>query len=421
MAKLIFGFIIVFLDMYTYYGAYRVVLGAKARLSEGLIAVILLIVTGVVTFLNQGLGLLNLAAGPLLGGLTIPFLLKGKTLKWLGMYFPVFGVITTISTFVDLWLEAVNSFAIKSVVEDYSNRFLCILLIFGMLYIVYGIKGNNRTIHLSAMHILLLNASTFTVGVAMGGYQNMFFEGDRHSAQIYVNCVLVMCFICYFLAIYSIYVSKKRAQEKYALEHQKDLLRSQREQINAILESEKTLRACRHDFRTHLYALDSLASAGDTEGVRKYCADLVEDAKSYSKAIISGNVAVDGILGRAIDKCNEKGIEFKSQVSLPKDCRADDSELCIIFSNIMSNAIEACEKGDVIELICYPYNDLLCILERNPIHGKLEYDGDKLATSKEDKADHGHGVENIRAVIDKYDGCIKITEKEGMFNMEMLV
>lgn len=421
MAELIFEFFIILLEIYTYYGTYRVVLGAKTRNGETMPAVFAVVISALFAYLCCGLHIINLDRASFLAGLFIPFMFKGKTIKWFGLYFPVFGVVTTICSFVYMWLKDVNIYSVTNIVVDHSCRFMCILIVFGILYIIYGIKGDKKTIQLSGMQILLLNSVTASVAVAIGGYDIMYFNGNWRAMHIYVNCVLVMCLICYFLVIYSIYISKKRAQEKYALEHQRDMLNSQKEQINAILENEKLLRACRHDFKTHIYAIDSLAAAGDTESLRKYCADLVEDAKNYSKAIISGNVAVDGILGRAIDQCKAKGIEFKPQISLMKDCKVDDSELCIIFSNIMSNAIEACESGDEIKLVCYPYNDLLCILQRNPIHGKLEYDGDKLVTTKEDKELHGHGIENVKAIISKYDGYIKFNDKDGMFNMEMLI
>ena len=116
-----------------------------------------------------------------------------------------------------------------------------------------------------------------------------------------------------------------------------------------------------------------------------------------------------------------KGINFTYQVALLKQNKADDHELCVIFSNIMNNAIEACESGDEIKLVCYPYNDVLCILQKNPLHRELKYENGKLVTTKEEKELHGHGLENIKTVIKKYNGHMDIRVEDGYFNVELIL
>ena len=412
----------VFFDLCIYLIIYRLIFGARYK-KNAFFSILILVGVSV---LLEGIsaitgGFITTAVITLLTGAIIPFLLKGKTLKWLGLYFPILGIPTTISSIVNTWIDTANAIFQRILLDNYSIRFLEVFVVCGLLYFVYKTRINTHGLELSAMQIVLLNICTLLVGIAFAEKESMFSNGSRIKTEVYVNSVTIMSFIFYILVMYLIYLEKSRMHERFVSECRKNTLNSQKEQIDAILESEKKLRSCRHDFKAHIYALSSLAEAGDTEGLKKYCGGLVEDSKKYSKAIISGNVAVDGILGRCADMCEEKGITFTYQVALLKENKADDYELCIIFSNIMNNAIEACESGDEIRLVCYPYNDVLCILQKNPIHKELKYENGKLVTTKEDKELHGHGLDNVKTVIKKYNGHMEVKVEDGNFVVELIL
>lgn len=414
-------FLFIFFDLCIYLIIYRVIFGARYKKNALYSTLILL----GISVLLEGLsvitgGKISAAESTLMFGFIIPFLFKGKTLKWLGLYFPILGIPTTISSIINIWIDSANIIT-KNSLSDYCLRLLDVFVVCGLLYFVHRTRKSTRGIELSTMQIILLNVCTLLVGIIFAEKESMYPGGNKIGTVLFVNSVSIMSLIFYILVMYSIYLEKSRMHERFVSECQKNTLNSQKEQIDAILESEKKLRACRHDFKAHIYALSSLAEAGDTEGIKKYCGGLVEDSEKYSKAIISGNVAVDGILGRCADMCEEKGITFTYQVALLENNKADDYELCIIFSNIMNNAIEACESGDEIKLVCYPYNDVLCILQKNPIHKELKYENGKLVTTKEDKELHGHGLDNVKTVINKYDGHMDIKVEDGNFSIELLL
>ena len=421
MVVFFLDFLFICFDLCIYLIIYRVIFGARYKKNALYSTLILLGISVLLEVLSVITGgKINAAESTLMFGFIIPFLFKGKTLKWLGLYFPILGIPTTISSIVNIWIYSANIIT-NNRSSEYFLRLLDVFVVCGLLYYVYRTRKSTRGIELSTMQIILLNICTLLVGIIFTEKGAMISEGSKIGTVLFVNSVAIMSLIFYILVMYSIYLEKSRMHERFVSECQKNTLNSQKEQIDAILESEKKLRACRHDFKAHIYALSSLAEAGDTEGIKKYCGGLVEDSEKYSKAIISGNVAVDGILGRCADMCAEKGIIFTHQVALLENNKADDYELCIIFSNIMNNAIEACESGDEIRLVCYPYNDVLCILQKNPIHKELKYENGKLVTTKEDKELHGHGLDNVKTVINKYDGHMDIKVEDGNFSIELLL
>ncbi|MDE5777422.1 MAG: ATP-binding protein [Lachnospiraceae bacterium] len=89
-----------------------------------------------------------------------------------------------------------------------------------------------------------------------------------------------------------------------------------------------------------------------------------------------------------------------------------------MLSNLLNNAIEACEKIEdqkyiKIKLILESHNLILSI--KNSYNGKLIKMGDQLETSKEiDTESHGYGLKNVIKVVKDNDGdyVIRTTDTE---------
>ena len=58
----------------------------------------------------------------------------------------------------------------------------------------------------------------------------------------------------------------------------------------------------------------------------------------------SNNVLLDAILQDAANTCEEKSIRFSAVAHLPENISITDLDIVRIFSNVINNAIEACNK-----------------------------------------------------------------------------
>ena len=80
---------------------------------------------------------------------------------------------------------------------------------------------------------------------------------------------------------------------------------------------------------------------------------------------------VDAILNKYAAECEEKNIALSAKGYMPQECGISSFDLCVIFSNLLSNAIEAAEncaeKRVCLELRHEEGNFMLCI--------KNTYDG----------------------------------------------
>ena len=93
---------------------------------------------------------------------------------------------------------------------------------------------------------------------------------------------------------------------------------------------------------------------------------------------------------------------------------------CTIISNLLNNAIEACEKIQedkrIIEFKIAGYNSQIFISVRNSYDMEsIINQKQKFITTKEDKLNHGIGLENVSRTVKKYDGDMRISQENERF------
>ena len=91
-------------------------------------------------------------------------------------------------------------------------------------------------------------------------------------------------------------------------------------------------------------------------------------------------------------------------VSLPAELSLDEINLCLVFSNLLENAIQASVKTvparRKINVEVYPHhNHLLLIHVENTFDGKIQQKNNIFQSSK--RAGSGIGIESIRHTVEK--------------------
>ena len=102
-------------------------------------------------------------------------------------------------------------------------------------------------------------------------------------------------------------------------------------------------------------------------------------------------------------EAENKNIKFISKINIPSLLPINEEDICIIFGNILDNAIEACERisgGRYISLLlAYDGKDLTLKVE-NSCSSETSAD---YGTIKSDKENHGIGRHSIEHTLDKYN------------------
>lgn len=125
-------------------------------------------------------------------------------------------------------------------------------------------------------------------------------------------------------------------------------------------------------------------------------------------------------------QAKEQQIKVEIDGSLPVKTRMSEFDLCTILSNLLTNAIEACEKvnessGRNIIILTEAYNEQIFISVKNTIVGNILVKGNHLITTKEDKKNHGIGSGNVENTVKKYDGIIEYQYDKNWFIVEVII
>jgi Signal transduction histidine kinase regulating citrate/malate metabolism len=157
------------------------------------------------------------------------------------------------------------------------------------------------------------------------------------SEIIIMAIILAAVGICVLVAKVLIPRQIIREMEKY----QNALVGRQFEEIqNAYRE----MRGWRHDYKNHMQVLKIYVENQEWEHALAYISQMNEDLTSVDHVVKTGNVMADAIVNSKVAMVKRKGIRLDVTAKVPERLPISDVEFCVIFGNLMDNAIEACEK-----------------------------------------------------------------------------
>ncbi len=402
---------------------YVILIGTKFRYSERKLVIAILSMTVIAAAVLYPIDAESRELIKIISYILCIFFINVNRLISLAFFIPVLVVLSVFQTI----LITLMVFTIGWKIDYFHTISLGIILLCLLSLLYEKIRSNKEIVYTySFFQLLTLNFGAVSVFFVIAEVQSYFNNNNLvnsfntrntiiHNAMLF-TCILV-CVILYYVGIIKQkldYARKKADENEY-------LIQVQNEQIKAVITSEEKLRAFKHDLIAHLNALNGFASEGDIVKVKDYCDALLLDTASFRSVSYTGNPALDGVLGQLKGLADEKGVELDIKMTVPKEKKISDYDLCILVSNIIKNAIEANNSGGKVDIKAWPFNENLCIISSNTTEHPLEYKKGVLLSTKRDYKSPGYGMRNIQAVIDKYDGDFQIKSDGDLVKVEALV
>lgn len=179
----------------------------------------------------------------------------------------------------------------------------------------------------------------------------------------------------------------------------------------------------RHDWKNHMLLLQGLLDSGKYEKAAAYVQTLTEESASSGKRVLTGNEVVDIVLSAKMERIEAEGIRLTCGGGLEPLSFMEDADLCVLFSNLIDNAIEANARcaGERFLTLRASHRPALFLAElSNAMDGALLRREGRILSSKEDPGAHGIGSQNISAVVRKYGGESSIRAEGGTFTFQMV-
>lgn len=179
----------------------------------------------------------------------------------------------------------------------------------------------------------------------------------------------------------------------------------------------------RHDMKNHIIALSALSRNKEWEKIDKYLKNM-EDIAFDGDVDLTGNKAVDALLNQKRKRAKEENIRWECEVQIPGECGINEFDLCVLFGNILDNALEACERmqgGECRFIHIQARTVKKCFL----IEGKNSMDREEKytegVTKKGNFGEHGIGLLNVGDVVHGYNGVMNMEAENGVFAISILM
>ena len=238
--------------------------------------------------------------------------------------------------------------------------------------------------------------------------------------------VLHQCFILLFLLIIGIFVgiyvkdSLDLQRQMTKLSYEEKILWIQKEEqrnfADQLVKNEEALSRQRHDLRHHLTVLQELA--GSNTELAEYLSTL-EMKIPQKQEKFSENQVVNAVISHYATRCEQEGIRLTVRLALPESTKQSiNSDLCVIFSNLLENAVEAClrmEDGErYIQMNSTWNHRTLTVLMKNSFDGTVSKIGDRFRSAK--RNDYGVGLASIQSIAEEAHGGVDFHAEGKIFS-----
>ncbi len=239
-------------------------------------------------------------------------------------------------------------------------------------------------------------------------------------SMISLSCVLISSFIIVYL-----YDSIARLFDERT---KSELIKRERtyyhNQSQLLQKNYGDLRKFRHDLNNKIIVIKQLLEKNKIEDLNEYISGLSGKLEKTDTYCQSGNVAVDSIVNYKLSFAHEKGIDIRTDISIPPDIIIENDDIVIIIGNLLDNAIEAAgktsEKGYISFQLKLNKNSIYINVE-NSHSNNFNKEKGKLITTKEDKKMHGIGLKSVETVVEKYEGVMDISYNDVKFDVTIII
>ena len=189
------------------------------------------------------------------------------------------------------------------------------------------------------------------------------------------------------------------------------------------------LKANEHEYKNHLNTIWSIAQVTTPEEMKgklqEYISNIVDDTEEFSMLLNVENTIIKAVLYNKGQRAEKLGVQYTYNIkSNFKDISLDNSELTVILSNLLNNAIEATSmiKKKELEVILEEDNRYYIINVKNRTEGLKGEDLSnifKMGYSTKGEG-RGYGLYNVKNIVDKYRGKIQLSLEEDIMNIKIL-
>ena len=201
--------------------------------------------------------------------------------------------------------------------------------------------------------------------------------------------------------------------------------RNQMHLYETITEKMQEQRKISHEYKNQLTCIQALCKTKEYDELTQYVDRISEDVLHDLDYIDTNHVLINSVLNVKYQEAMENDILFICKINDLSQLTMDASEIVVLLSNLLNNAIEACKKCNgkrFLKLKCvYEAGDFILSV-RNSYDGQLNIVGEQLhTTKKKNRESHGIGLKNVQQIIKKNKGYYVMNYTDTEFYISIII
>ena len=303
------------------------------------------------------------------------------------------------------------------------------LILFAILIVISRIsskKRNNVTADMSNKEwIQFLIFPIFTICAVMLMVNSVMksYHSDIVPVYYIIAIGLIVLNLVVFHLISEILEHSRKMKEAQILRQQSI---GQVELYNSMRENYNIQRQRTHEYKNQIVCMDMLMKKKDYSKLENYIGNISDGLDAQLDMVDTNNDVVNAILNAKYYEAIKNDVLFVLKINDLSDIKVSDEDIVTILSNLLDNAIEAAKQCDVgkrtVKIKLLSEDDVLSIAVTNAYKTEpmLTEDG-YIRTTKNNKEEHGWGIRNIVATLEKYDAEYIIDYKNGEFVFSIMM
>lgn len=305
-------------------------------------------------------------------------------------------------------------------IAQFTTIFVCKIITY-LLTLAYLKKfkssSKNKETKLNYSHHVII-----VLTIIMAFMVGCLYIWSTSGSEIPEGFLIIFSFVIIAFLVIAIFLINQvsaMAQERQELA----LLQSQKEHLTELNGAIEKYNIFRHDNRHHIETIRNLLHSHDYENANAYSESIIAEYLDADTVIISNMPMLSNLIRNKREIAEERGIRMT--VNLPDflGVSMTDSDLCIIFSNLIENAFEAAMQmtdGFVDIVATHNRNTIFLTVSNSAKSICLNSDG-TLQTQKKDSLMHGFGLKSVKRIADRNECLLThdFDEKENVFTLEI--
>ncbi len=365
--------------------------------------------------------------------LSMLYLYKISTIKALILTFFVQSIMTLIDYIIIMILAKL--YGDITALESASALIGRLIIILSRLILFVGLiilsristkKNNSVTADMSDKEwIQFLIFPIFTICAVMLMTSSVIksYHSDIIAIYYIIAIGLIVLNLVVFHLISEILENSRNMKEAEALRQQSI---GQLELYNSMRENYNIQRQRTHEYKNQIVCMDMLMKKKDYSKLEDYIGNISDGLDAQLDMVDTNNDVVNAIFNAKYYEAIKNEVLVVLKINDLSDIKISDNDIVTILSNLLDNAIEAakqCDIGKRIVKIKMLYEDaVLSIAVSNSYKAEpvLTEDG-YIRTTKKDREEHGWGMRNVVATLEKYNAEYIIDYKNGEFVFSIIM